>query len=81
MDFTKIDISKYRVKTEKEFEREFGEDWRWEIFLTFPETMDHLLGCNLFNLEIVDQHVTMIEIKDKDGELWFLDRELTTKII
>lgn len=35
---------KYRIKTEKEFIKDFGENWRKKVTYTFPAGMDMLLG-------------------------------------
>jgi len=37
-------MTKYRFKTEGEFIREFGPDWRHRVACSFPRTMDFLLG-------------------------------------
>lgn len=46
-----VDLSKYRVKTKKEFIDEFGEDWRNEIGQYFNPEMDCLLGMSLDKIE------------------------------
>ena len=42
---------KYRIKTLEEFKNEFGERWRTEInyFVTFPISMDFLLGTDIID--------------------------------
>ena len=42
--FTPIVSTKYRFRTEAEFKKELGEDWRNGLPDYFDTTMDHLLG-------------------------------------
>lgn len=46
-----VDLSKYRIKTEKEFLAEFGEDWRDELGDHFVLVMDILFGMPLNEIE------------------------------
>ena len=41
------DLRKWRIKTEKEFEDEFGPQWRTEVCAAFPKEMDFLFNLNL----------------------------------
>ena len=49
-----VDLSKYRIKTEKEFIDEFGEDWREELGEYFTPAMDCLFGMPLDEIEFGD---------------------------
>lgn len=49
-----VDLSKYRIKTRREFLDEFGEDWRDEAGNYFAPEMDVLLGMSLDEIEFDD---------------------------
>ena len=49
-----VDLSKYRVKTEKEFIDEFGENWREKLGQYFALAMDCLFGMSLDKIEFND---------------------------
>ena len=84
-----VDLSKYRIKTEKEFRAEFGEDWREELGCYFCGAMDDLFGMPLTeigfdnNLENVKEWVENGEPTDDvmiespiDG--YYLSRDMVT---
>jgi hypothetical protein len=44
-------MKKYRIKTKREFIRDFGSDWRNVVRSQFPVQMDHLLNYELSERE------------------------------
>ena len=56
-----VDLSKYRIKTEKEFLAEFGEDWRGEVESGFNPEMDCLLGMSLNDIRFDDWEENVTE--------------------
>lgn len=62
----------YRIKTEEEFRRQFGEEWRTNNKLYFLEEMDVLLGVKIPHdklkifIKTMFGHPTEIEIFNKN---------------
>ena len=61
-------MKKYRIKTEREFIREFGDDWRNEVRAQFPEMMDHLLNRVLSE----EENISMNKASDKGETAYIL---------
>ena len=51
-------MKRYRIKTKKEFEDEFGPNWRERVDYLFPREMDYLLGTVL-----PKESINLIELK------------------
>ena len=69
---------KYRFKTEKEFEREFGKNWRNICYWNKNNKMDYL-----FNIDISSENVRKgtftVPRKGSTMETWFISQRMYIK--
>ena len=64
---------KYRFKTEEEFIREFGKNWRTDVSMGWPDNMDEFLGKPM---EVLNK----LESKEKMYIAgWAISRDMITK--
>ncbi len=59
---------KYRFKTEEEFIKEYGENWRWKVGFTTSGSMDFLCGT-IYEKSISEE--TFMNFAN--GDFWIID--------
>jgi len=79
------DWTPYRFKTRKEFEKEYGEQWKHIIAdeddghrLSWVNNMDYLFGTN-FDHEFTDEDYISIQQKGHFVDTWKITRPMITK--
>lgn len=75
----------YRVKTKKEFEKEFGQYWRSSTRFEFAHGMDYLLGQVVHPYEVFYDKtggIRSMRVKDNPftGVVWALSTDMLVPI-
>lgn len=70
-----MNIENYRIKTEKEFIKEYGNNWRNLVKSNFPEKMDYLLGKKLIKCYIYYRGKDIIDIDN-----WIISKDMLKDI-
>lgn len=72
---SKINKTNWRIKTKKEFEKEFGNDWRKRVrYVWLSPNMDYLFGYSLTRAQANDI------LADRRGiDTWSISRDMLTK--
>ena len=65
---------KYRFKTEEEFIKEFGKNWRYKVDCCWVDSMDEFLGKPMEVLNKLDSEKTICV-----GSGWTVSRDMITK--
>ena len=69
---------KYRFKTEKEFEREFGKNWRNICYWNKGKEMDYLFNTDI-SPEDVKKGAFSVPKKGSTPGFWFVSQCMYTK--
>ena len=76
-------MTKYRIKTEKEFIEEFGEDWRY-VGWNDEGNMDYLFGYILpddYTNENFNDEFDFYEVYNQFGRSWYIITKMVKQII
>lgn len=73
---------KYRIKTEEEFVKEFGSNWREEIHLGWAEHMDYLFGKPIIDktFKKVNNIDSNTIYRTNDGSQWNISKDMIMEV-